>query len=351
MAKRLDLEKRIRLETLLRLPFGGGFTILETAKKLPIIATLLEVNPATIHREVKGRGFNYDNYNAKLAQIDSLRKVANGNTHYTYSKEQRALILELFERLAIDKSWSPNAMCIRLKHELPTGIRMPSVELIYQWIYEDSRSGSILYTLLLRKHKKRKTKVKQREQKVSDKVSIHQRDPIVDERTRVGDLEIDSIVGPANSPGMLTATERKSRFSLAGLVDSKSGDTTLRKLLELLLKHKKRIKTITSDNGVEFAKHLAIAATLNAMYYFADPYSSYQRGSNEHVNGMIRRFFPKGTDFALVTEKELQAAISKINHLPRKIHNGKTAHEVYYGISRSLIPAKRRKSLIFAFRT
>ena len=156
MAKRLDLEKRIRLETLLRLPFGGGFTILETAKKLPIIATLLEVNPATIHREVKGRGFNYDNYNAKLAQIDSLRKVANGNTHYTYSKEQRALILELFERLAIDKSWSPNAMCIRLKHELPTGIRMPSVELIYQWIYEDSRSGGILYTLLLRKHKKRK---------------------------------------------------------------------------------------------------------------------------------------------------------------------------------------------------
>lgn len=77
---------------------------------------------------------------------------------------------------------------------------------------------------------------------------------------------------------MITATERKSRFSMAGLVESKSGGTTLRKLLELLLKHKSRIKTITCDNGVEFAKHLAIAATLSAMYYLADPYSSYQRG-------------------------------------------------------------------------
>lgn len=351
MAKRLDLEKRIRLETLLRLPFGGGFVIMATAKKLPIIANLLEVSLTTIHREVKGRGFSYDNYNAKLAHTDSLRKVANGNTHYTYSKEQRALILDFFKRNAIEKGWSPNALCIRLKRELPENLIIPSVELIYQWIYEDSSCGGNLYTLLLRKHKKRKATVKHRVQKISDKVSIHQRSPIVEERVRIGDLEIDSIVGPANKPGMVTVTERKSRFNMAGLVDSKSGDATLRKLLELLLKHKKRIKTITSDNGVEFAQHLAIATTLNAMYYFADPYSSYQRGSNENANGMIRRFFPKGTDFASVSEKELQEALSKINHLPRKIHNGKTAHEVYYGISRSLIPAKQRKSLVFAFRT
>lgn len=188
MAKRLNLEKRIRLETLLRLSFGGGFAILETAKKLPIIANLLEVNPSTTHREVKGRGFNYGNHNAKLAHVDFLLKVANGNTHYTYSKEQRALILELFERLSLEKSWSPNAMCPRLKHELPLGLIMPSVELIYQWIYEDSRGGGTLYTLLRRKHKKRKSKVKYREQKISHNVSIHERDAVVDERKRFGDL-------------------------------------------------------------------------------------------------------------------------------------------------------------------
>jgi IS30 family transposase len=350
MAKRLDLEKRIRLETLLKLPFNDGFAIMETPKKLPIIAKLLEVSLTTIYREVKWRGFSYDDYNAKLAHADSLRKVANGNTHYIYSKEQQALILDIFKSNATEKGWSPNALCIRLKRELPADLKIPSVELIYQWIYEDSRGGGTLYALLLRKHKKRKPMLKHREQKITDKVSIHQRSASVEERGRIGDLEIDSIVGPANKPGMVTVTERKSRFNMAALVDSKSGDTTLRKLLELLLKHKKRIKTITSDNGVEFAQHLAIASTLNAMYYFADPYSSYQRGSNENANGMLRRFFPKGTDFTTVSEKELQNALNKINHLPRKIHNGKTAHEIYYGISRSLIPAKQRNRLVFAFR-
>ena len=87
------------------------------------------------------------------------------------------------------------------------------------------------------------------------------------------------------------------------------------------------------------------------MYYFAAPYSSYQRGTNEHANRMIRRYFPKGTDFNLVTEKELQSAIYKINNLPRKIHNGRTANEIHYGINKKLIPSKQRKSMIFAFRT
>ena len=119
----------------------------------------------------------------------------------------------------------------------------------------------------------------------------------------------------------------------------------------MLLKYKKKIKTITSDNGREFAKHLEIAKRLNASYYFADPYSSYQRGSNENANGIIRRFFPKGTDFSKVTNSELEQVIYLINHLPRKIHSGRTAHEVYYGKNKKLISAKHRKTIVCAFRT
>ena len=177
------------------------------------------------------------------------------------------------------------------------------------------------------------------------------RDEIVEERSRIGDIEIDSVVGPFNQAGIITGTERRSRYNMARLVKNKTGNETLVKLLEMLLVHKKKIKTITSDNGVEFALHLARASELNAQYYFADPYSSYQRGSNEHGNGMIRRYFPKGTDFSLVTEDEPQLALYKINHLPRKIHNGKTSHEIFYGINKKLIPAKQRKILICAFRT
>lgn len=236
---------------------------------------------------------------------------------------------------------------LRLRTELATQIKLPSVEIICQWIYEDARSGGVLYKLLPRSHRKRKRKVVQRKEVISSKQSIHSRDKIVEERNRIGDIEIDSVVGTFNQAGI----ERKSRYNMARLVKNKTGDETLLKLLEMLLVHKKKIKTITSDNGVEFALHLAIANELNAQYYFADPYSSYQRGSNEHGNGMIRRYFPKGTDFSLVSEGELQLALHKINHLPRKIHNGKTAHEIFYGINKKLIPAKQRKILICAFRT
>lgn len=351
MAKRLTLEKRIRLETLLKLPFSGFIESLSMAKKLPRIAKLLEVSQSTIYREVIGRGFEYDNYDANKAHSHSIEKVSNGNKRYRYSEEQKQLILKHYKDFAINKSWSPNALILRLHTELRSDIKLPSVEVIYQWIEEDAASGGVLYKLLPRSHKKRKRKVIQSKEIISDKQSIHTRDEVVETRSRIGDLEIDSVVGPLNKAGIITAVERKSRYNLARLVKNKTGDETLVKLLEMLLVHKKKIKTITSDNGKEFALHLAIASELNAQYYFADPYSSYQRGSNEHGNGMIRRYFPKGTDFSLVTEKELQQALYKINHLPRKIHNGKTAHEVFYGINKKLIPAKQRKILNCAFRT
>lgn len=351
MAKRFTLETRVRLETLLKLPDYGGLVPVKRSKRLCKISEMLSFNVSSIWREVIGRGFTYDNYDAHTAHSKALKSVSDGNTHYQYSQEQKDLILSTFRSYAEDKGWSPNALLLRLKDELPVGIKIPSLETIYQWVYEDNISGGDLYKCLPRQHKKRKKKVNCREQKIGNKISIHLRDAVVDERSRIGDIEIVSIVGPANKAGIITTTERKSRFSMASLVDSKHGDETLNKLLGLLLKHKKKIKTITSDNGVEFAQHRSIAATLNVMYYFADPYSSYQRGSNEHINGMIRRYFPKGTDFATITEKELQLALYKINHLPRKIHNGKTAHEVYYGNNKTLIPKKQRNIIASAFRT
>jgi IS30 family transposase len=351
MAKRLTLEKRIRLETLLKLPFSGFMDNLSMAKKLPKIAKLLEISQSTIHREVIERGFDYDSYDANKAQRQNLDKVSNGNKRYRYNEEQKQLILEMYKEFATNKSWSPNALMLRLKAELAANIKLPCVEIIYQWIYEDARNGGVIYKLLPRSHRKRKGKSVQRKEAIGNKQSIHSRGEIVEKRSRIGDIEIDSVVGPFNHAGIITGTERRSRYNMARLVKNKTGNETLAKLLEMLLVHKKKIKTITSDNGVEFALHLAIASELNAQYYFADPYSSYQRGSNEHGNGMIRRYFPKGTDFSLVTEEELQLALYKINHLPRKIHNGKTAHEIFYGINKKLIPAKQRKILICAFRT
>ena len=349
---RLTLEKRIRIETLLKLPFLDNFiNTLSDNKKVNKISEITGIPSSTIRKEVRLRGFTYDNYDAHKAHIDSRNKVSLGNTHYRYTEEQKQLILNTFKKYAMDKKWSANALLMRLKCELPTSVNLPSLETIYQWIYEDSISGGNIFKYTPRQHKKRRKRSNCREEKVINKNSIHNRSEIVDKRERNGDIEIDSIVGPANAPGILTGTERKSRLMSAKLVANKSGDETLVKLLEMLLKHKKGIKTITSDNGAEFSKHAEIAKKLNALYYFADPYSSYQRGSNENGNGLIRRYFPKGTDFRYVSEKELQFVIHQINHLPRKIHGGKTAHEVYYGINKKLIPAKQRNIITCSFRT
>lgn len=350
MSKRLTLETRIRLETLLNLPIADSVILLVKISKIARISMILEISQSTIYREVVNRGFTYDNYDANKAHKDSLKKVSLGNTHYRYSEDQKRLILFSLRENSLKNNWSPNALLLRLKSELPSTLTLPSIETIYKWVYEDSCDGGDLYKHLPRMHKKRKQNKKLSTTLITNKRSIHLRDQIVEDRSRCGDMEIDSIVGPLNKAGMLTATDRKSRFTMASLVKNKTGDETLSKLLSLLLSHKKRIRTITSDNGIEFAKHLDIALMLNAMYYFADPYSSYQRGTNEHANGMIRRYFPKGTDFATITEKELQEAIYQINHLPRKIHGGKTAHEVYYGIRKRLIPSKQRKQMVFAFR-
>jgi len=220
---------------------------------------------------------------------------------------------------------------------------------MYRWIYEDAASGGDLYKLLPRKHKKRKLQKKSVVEKVINKKSIHQLDAVVDTRSRIGDIEIDSIVSAGNKAGLVTATERKSRLLMACKVPSKDS-IAARDALCIMLKGRK-VKTITSDNGSEFAMHEQISKTLGALYYFADPYSSYQRGSNENGNGMIRRYYPKGIDFTVVADTELQQNIYLINNLPRKIHGGKTAHEVYYGINKRLIKAKHRKQFIFAFRT
>lgn len=145
MAKRLTLEKRIRLETLLKLPFDGLLGNLSMAKKLPKIAKLLEISQSTIHRGVINQGFNYGNYDANKAHGQSLEKVSDRNKHYRYSEEQKQLILKLYKDVATNKSWSPNALMLRLRTELATQIKLPSVEIICQWIYEDARSGGVLY--------------------------------------------------------------------------------------------------------------------------------------------------------------------------------------------------------------
>jgi IS30 family transposase len=353
MSKRLTLSDRIRLETLLKIPFRStlGFVICDT-KKIGQIAQRLGVSETTIYRELSKNNFTIDNYAADIAQNNSVNRISRGNSHSRYTDEQKEAVLGLFSSYALKERWSPSGFINRIKLELPE-IPIMSAETIYMWVYADAKAGGVLYKLLLRTHKRRKKQNRNivAEEKISDKVSIWKRPESVLLREEFGDFESDSVVGPLNKAGIITSTERKSRLLLSAKVSSKNSALVGNTLIQLLMPHKKRIKTHTTDNGTEFAQHARLAKKLHCKHYFADPYSSYQRGSNENENGMLRRFFKKGTDFEFVSNKQLQDAVKLINYLPRRIHGGLSAHEVYYGTRKQMIPSKQRQSITFAFRT
>jgi IS30 family transposase len=292
-----------------------------------------------------------DNYVAQIAHNNSQNRISNGNRHLRYIEHQKRAVLALFKDYASREKWSPNAFIQRIKLELPE-IPVMSYETIYTWLYEEARAGGILYKLLLRMHKRRKKQNHNKliEEKISNKRSIWERPDSVLLREEFGDFESDSVVGPQNKAGVITSMERKSRLLLSAKVESKNSTIVGNTLIQLLMPHKKRIKTHTTDNGTEFAQHARLAKKLKCEHYFADPYSSYQRGSNENGNGMLRRFFKKGTDFEFVSNKTLQKAVNCINYLPRKIHNWFSAHEVYYGTNRRMISPKQRRAIQFAFR-
>ena len=157
--------------------------------------------------------------------------------------------------------------------------------------------------------------------------SIHLRDEAVNQRQRIGDWEGDTVLGAIGKGLLITLIDRKSRFLMMATVPSKHAELVKEGVVKLL---KKRIShTITFDNGAEFAEYEAIEKETKALVYFADTHSPWQRGSNENVNGLIRWYFPKGTDFTKVTEAEVKMVCEEINHRPRKLLDWSTPAEVF----------------------
>jgi len=166
---------------------------------------------------------------------------------------------------------------------------------------------------------------------IKEKISIDERPSVVEERSRIGDWEVDTIVGPANRGVILTIADRKSGFLfLRKLEHGKNADGMAKAMIEALLPYKSDIHTITSDNGTEFARHKEISKKLNAGFYFAHPYSSWERGVNENTNGLIRQYIPKGKDFESINELEIKEIQQKINRRPRKKLGYATPVQIFY---------------------
>ena len=220
------------------------------------------------------------------------------------------------------------------------GIRV-SPEWIYRFIYADKAAGGDLHKHLRgrKRYRKRYGSGKNRRGQLKNRVSIDERPAIVDRRSRLGDWEGDTIIGADRRGALISLVERKSGFTLIGKLARKTASETRDAATDLLKPLKDLVHTITFDNGKEFAAHQEIAQSLKAKVYFAHPYSSWERGSNENTNGLIRQYFPKKHDFTAITDDEVEAVMHRLNHRPRKKLGFKTPYEVFFKTSTLLTVA------------
>jgi transposase, IS30 family len=287
------------------------------------IAALLGVSESTISRELK-RNQGKKGYRPKQAQIkaDNRKKQA-----LKALKMTPALIFLIEARIRLD--WSPVQVSGQIKDEL--GILI-SHERIYQPIWTDKRHGGTLHTHLRQYHKQRKKKYgsKDKRGQIRNRVSIDERPAIVAKKTRIGDWEIDTVIGQNHQGALVTIVDRVSKFTLIKKVDSKHAEVVTAATISLLQPYLDKTLTITADNGKEFSGHETIKEQLSANVYFAHPYCSWERGLNENTNGLIRQYFTKGSSFENITDDEVEAVMNKLNHRPRKTLKFKTPHTVFF---------------------
>jgi IS30 family transposase len=290
------------------------------------IAQVLEVNRSTICRELQ-RNTGERGYRPKQAHENAVERR---------SKAQPRLRLEDWKAVEekLRQDWSPEQVSGWFKRQ---GSLRLSHEWIYQHIVADRRAGGDLYKHLRcqKKHRKRYGTHDQRG-KLPDRVSIEERPVLVDKRERVGDWEIDTVVGKNQQGALVSMVERKSRYTVLRVVKRRQADLVRRATITSLQPLADRVLTITSDNGKEFADYADIAKALRADFYFAHPYASWERGLNENTNGLIRQYFPKGSDFSTLTETLSVSVSDKLNQRPRKCLDFKTPFEVFFDPSVAL---------------
>lgn len=290
------------------------------------IAKAIGVHPSTVSRELKrGRG--------RIASNDYWPVASHNKAVKRQIEKSEKSNLKLIEETIklikkyLKKEYSPEqiAATIKMKHG-----KEISYVTIYKYIYINRLDEGDLYKQLRHKGKKRIKYATKRKSRIKDRVSIHKRPDIVDEKTRLGDFEIDTIIGKGQQGAIVTIVDRKSMYLKISIPCSKNSNIVANEIKRLLYPFKKIVHTITTDNGLEFAQHKTISKALNCDYYFCDPYSSWQRGLNENINGLIRQYIPKGSSFENISKKQIKEIENKLNHRPRKSLEWKTPYEVFH---------------------
>lgn len=278
------------------------------------IANILSRSPSTISRELsRNRGMR--GYRPKQAHSKAVeRRAVNARQidDATWQFAQEKLLLQ----------WSPEQI---------SGHVYISPETVYQRVYADKRAGGLLWkNLRCQKQRRKRYGKMDRRGIIPNRLSIEERPVIVEERKRIGDWEADTVIGKNHKQALVTIVERKTGFTLIRKVKRKTAHAVSKAMVTLLKPYLNWVHTITSDNGREFAGHEEIAEQLKADFYFAHPYSSWERGTNENTNGLIRQYFPKNRDFTTITQQEINTVMKRLNNRPRKRLGYLTPNQVFF---------------------
>lgn len=293
------------------------------------IGVALGFSQGTVSREL-ARNSGQRGYRFKQAQGKAWARQGKARSR---PRKLTARLRRNIARKMRDERWSPEQISFWLRDERGVSI---SHEWIYRMVWDDKRAGGDLWRFLRRRGKKYNRRGAQNAGRgvIPDRTDISERPAVVDGKSRLGDWEGDTIVGARHRGALLTHVERKSLFTVISKLDrptaKAAGNATVRRLKPL----RRNVHTITYDNGKEFAAHKKTAQTLEARVFFATPYHAWERGVNENTNGLIRDFFPKGTDFTTIHPATVAKVERLLNRRPRKSLGFKTPNEVFEALAR-----------------
>ena len=285
------------------------------------IARALTRSPATISRELRRNRTEDDYYAAGAQQRAERRRRERPITRKMDHPE-----IDETVRDGLAHYWSPEQIEGRLKRGNPDGQPHVSARTIYTWIARDEHRAH--WMSFLRRRGKRPFR---RKKPGGIGAPIAQRPEVIEARLRLGDFEGDTVLGPPGTGGVATLVDRKSRYTIIVKVRSKNADHVHHKIKRRLKQlDEERRRSVTFDNGTEFARCYRLERHLGMQLYFAEPGCPQQRGTNENTNGLIRQFFPKGTDFRDVTHYEVREVENLLNNRPRACLGYRTPSEAFF---------------------
>ena len=283
---------------------------------------------STIYREFERNSCHHidGGYRPTKAERRTRARRSRSRKNLHYSNGDFSVVRKLLR-----KDWSPEQITGYLKS---IGFKAISHETIYQYIWRDKANGGFLWMHLRQSPKQRRKRYKAYDSRgrLAGKRNISERPSSIETRKYKGHWEIDTVMGKGSPDCIVTLVERKTGFTMIGKLKDRTTASLNKKTKILIRRDLSSFKTITADNGTEFNQYQEIEKNCNPRFFFANPYHSWERGTNENTNGLIRQYLPKGTSMENLTQQQCDFIALKLNQRPRKRHQYKTPEELYYGI-------------------